>query len=287
MRFLTLALLCIIAWAATVRASQCTAQGGACWDDTQYDCKATGGFKTGLCPGGVHNRCCLGQVTKKAAPAPTTPATTPTAPSTSSTNQCTSKGGYCGVSAGNICPGGNWVTGLCPFNSNVKCCLRNTNFDKLRNCYPQGSPEEVKARLGGAVNADWITNTCAIRMSETLNCAGHLIRSDMGANTVGGSAARGSRRYVFRVRELAPIVKKLFGNGVTYRPSNGNRGVDPARFKGKRGIIMFDTTGAWNDASGHFDLWDGNQMVETHHANDETTQRYFSLSVSVTLWEFA
>jgi hypothetical protein len=51
------------------------------------------------------------------------------------------------------------------------------------------------------------------------------------------------------------------------------------------GIIFFITTGAWDDATGHFDLWDGEMMVENTHHNAETTTRYFGLAVSITFWE--
>lgn len=172
---------------------------------------------------------------------------------------------------------------MCPGASDVKCCLSGLTFSKLSSCYPQGEAEEVKERIGGAVNGDWITNTCAIRMSHTLNCAGKNVPA------VSGQSVRGANNwsYIFRVKQLSPVVKGMFGNGHVIKGSGaGGRGVDNSSIRGKVGIIYFDTTGTWNDASGHFDLWNGSTMVESHHANAETTAKYFSISISVTFWEF-
>jgi hypothetical protein len=154
----------------------------------------------------------------------------------------------------------------------------------VRSCYPQGETEAVKARIGGAVNADWITNTCAIRMSHTLNCAGKTV-PNMGSESIQGGAPH-HWQYIFRVKQLDPQVQRMFGKGFTVRGSGaGGRGVDVTKFHGKKGIIKFDTTGAWDDASGHFDLWNGVSMNEETHNNPETVKRYFSLAISVTLWE--
>jgi hypothetical protein len=156
-------------------------------------------------------------------------------------------------------------------------------FDVLRNCYPQGEPEAVKARIGRNVNADWITNTCAIRMSHTLNCAGVMIPVSTSGQTIKGSSGW---NYIFRVKQVQPLLKKLWGNGMMIKATNGVRGVDKERFAGRKGLVVFDTTGAWDDATGHLDLWDGKLMVEQHHADMATVDRYFSLAVSVTLYEF-
>ncbi|MFY7828926.1 MAG: T6SS effector amidase Tae4 family protein [Flectobacillus sp.] len=37
-----------------------------------------------------------------------------------------------------------------------------------------------------------------------------------------------------------------------------------AKFKNRRGIICFEVTG-WNDATGHFTLWDGNNILYGQH----------------------
>jgi hypothetical protein len=77
----------------------------------------------------------------------------------------------------------------------------------------------VKARIGGNVNADWVANTCAVRMSEALNCVAgrdakfkHLlvpyIKDNEGAQTLKGG---NKLNYVFRVRKLFPLLERVVG----------------------------------------------------------------------------
>lgn len=279
--------LVVVCLAGVVRGDECTATGGKCLDNKTNTC--VGGFVRGLCAGADNFRCCHGESKPKAAFVPIVTGSSP----------CAKQGGKCMDSRGNHCATG-WKTGLCPGAAEIVCCpaeaaaaavapaspVSRSNamptFEKLVSCYPQGKAPEVKARLGGAINADWVTNTCAIRMSHTLNCAGKLI-PQMGGESIRSAA---KLNYIFRVRQLAPLMKKLFGPGITFKPASGSRGISVGKLTGRRGIIMFDTTGAWDDASGHFDLWDGKAMVEASHADDATVQRYFSLAISITLWPF-
>ena len=157
-------------------------------------------------------------------------------------------------------------------------------FAKLKSCFPQGTVAQVKKQLGGSVDAAWITNTCAIRMSQSLNCAGRAVPFLKG-ETVRGKAPT-NFNYIFRVKQLAPQMKRWYGNGLTVKAKAGTRGVPVSAFNGKKGIISFDLTGKWDDATGHFDLWDGTQMVEANHANAKTTKEYFGSALSVTLWQF-
>lgn len=46
------------------------------------------------------------------------------------------------------------------------------SFTDLRINYPTTSSELVKATIGGAVNAAYITNTCVVRMSRAFNYLG-------------------------------------------------------------------------------------------------------------------
>ncbi len=198
-----------------------------------------------------------------------------------------------------------FLVGKCPGASNVRCCTGTVSlkpgppppppvlssrppsnkrpaFVKAASCYPQGTGPEVKLRLGGGVNADYITNTCAVRLSHMLNCLGFNLGTSPNYVTVRD---KNRRNILLRVRELYPLVNQLLGKpDVVVTLPRGKRGVDVSAFRGKKGIIRFDTTGAWNDASGHFDLWDGNRMVEASHADDATTERYFGLSVAIQLW---
>lgn len=143
---------------------------------------------------------------------------------------------------------------------------RLPSFDAIWNAFPHGTAAEVKQLIGGNVNADWITNTCTIRVSRALNYAGFAIPSTVpGLNTVRGGDRK---RYAYRVAELRRYLRAVLG-----RPTVS--GTDPALFAGKKGIIMFEVRG-WSDATGHFDLWDGEQPAYSE---------YFDRAHLVQLWE--
>src|SRR6516225_4829960 len=77
-------------------------------------------------------------------------------------------------------------------------------YDAIWNVYRDyvnyPDPQDVKDMIGGAVNADWITNTCAIRMSRALNYIGVSVPVHFkGMSTVKGGDGK---RYAFRVREM-------------------------------------------------------------------------------------
>lgn len=138
-------------------------------------------------------------------------------------------------------------------------------FDALWAQYPNGSAEEVKALIGGNVNADWITNTCTIRVSRALNYSGFLIPGTIpGLTTVKGAD---NKRYAFRVSEFRRYMRAVLG------PPDIT-GIKPEDFAGKKGLIAFEVTG-WSDATGHFDLWDGSKPA---HAE------YFAKASKVQLW---
>jgi len=146
------------------------------------------------------------------------------------------------------------------------------DFDPLWKAYPTGTADEVKARIGGAVNADWITNTCAIRVSRALNYGGmpvpHGVR---GLSTVKGGDGKS---YAIRVRELKSWLESVFGPPAITHAYAGAGGPAPAEILGRTGIICFDVDG-WDDATGHFDLWNGERCA--NHA-------YFEVASAVHLW---
>ena len=75
-----------------------------------------------------------------------------------------------------------------------------SNFDSMWNEYPLGEAAAIKKRIGGNVDADWIANTCVVRVSRAFNYSGHPIPNGRSSLvTVKG----GDRlRYAFRVAEF-------------------------------------------------------------------------------------
>jgi chemotaxis protein histidine kinase CheA len=131
----------------------------------------------------------------------------------------------------------------------VGCLPTLTN---AKQCYIQGLVPVVKKALGGGADADYIHNTCAMKMSHLLNCNADLthqpqckIQRKSGLVTVPDKSGD---RLALRVRELLPVMKQRLGTP-TLDIKAETRGVDPNIFKGKAGIVVFDTTGEWDDAT--------------------------------------
>jgi hypothetical protein len=149
---------------------------------------------------------------------------------------------------------------------------RLINFQRMWSEYPIGTSEEVKARIGGAVNAAWITNTCVVRLSRSLNYAGMPIPAQ--APSFATLAGADGLRYGFRVRELKAYLQEVYGAPQLSFTYGRQGGPPPATFAGQKGIVCFDVE-AWSDATGHFDLWDGARCIN---------HPYFDLATAVHLW---
>jgi hypothetical protein len=150
--------------------------------------------------------------------------------------------------------------------------------------YEKFDSAAVKQMIGGAVDADWITNTCAVRMSRGLNYSHLAVPANFeGLHTVKGGD---SRHYAFRVRELRlwlPTAVALGKPDVDIKKKE-DVPFDKTTLKDMKGIIAFDIH--FSDATGHFDRWDGTQF--SHESGKSTdfgdASRYWALATRITLW---
>jgi hypothetical protein len=142
-------------------------------------------------------------------------------------------------------------------------------YSSLKKNFPAVEAAQVKALIGGNVDADYITNCCTIRMSRALNGAGAPIPKNYpGMTTVSGADGK---RYAIRVKEFRIYLRTTYG-----APTLTARGGAVAdSFRGKQGIIVFDVR-IWSDASGHVDLWDGSTCA--YHG-------YWAEAAEVMLWQ--
>jgi hypothetical protein len=141
--------------------------------------------------------------------------------------------------------------------------------------FPQ--PDDVKQYIGGAVNADWIANTCAIRMSRALNYNSLLVPANFpGMSTVKGGDGK---RYAFRVRELHRWLDHALGAADFDVKKNAGDEFDKARLSDLKGIIRFDIH--FSDATGHFDLWDGASFSHEY----QTSGDYWKNATRIWLWK--
>jgi hypothetical protein len=151
--------------------------------------------------------------------------------------------------------------------------LARFTFDSLKTAYPAGSPSAAKSLIGGKVNADWITNTCAIRISRVLNYNAVPIPGP-NAKVLDVVSGADSRWYAYRQKPLQDWFRSNFGSPSLELPKPANR----RKLQNLQGFIGFDIHFA--DATGHFDLWFGDRFG----TEAEATHDYFALANKVVFW---
>ena len=159
-----------------------------------------------------------------------------------------------------------------------------SEFDRAYPDYESSDSATVKRTIGGAVNAGWVTNTCAVRMSRGLNYSKLPVPATFkGLHTVKGGDGK---HYAFRVREMRlwlPTASALGAPDLDIHKAQGDA-FDKATIKDMKGIIAFDIH--FSDATGHLDRWDGQQFShESGHSTDfGDAGRYWALATRITLW---
>ena len=137
-------------------------------------------------------------------------------------------------------------------------------------------------------------NTCAGRMSYALNRSGIELKK---APAGGSMRGEDGKNYWFRVKDLKNYLKDRFGKGdVEHSPKLLSdiltKEIFDARVEdiktniltkinGKHGIIVFEVSG-WDNATGHFTLWDGTNLVYVgppgDHNDPKSSEYYFWLT---------
>ena len=159
--------------------------------------------------------------------------------------------------------------------------------------------DDIGGGLPDRLKADPINweNSCAIRMSKGLNYSGVVLpwALSKGGTVVG----KDKYKYWIRVNDMKTYLGEKFGlkKDDIIEAAGGKSAVD--EFKGKKGIIVFDVTG-WSNATGHFTLWDGANLIypgDPIHDNPSSSFYYFHMeyyeigtgktikTVKVRLWE--
>lgn len=148
------------------------------------------------------------------------------------------------------------------------------------NAYPDywNFPDSgaVKASIGGAVDGDWIANTCAVRLSAALNATGVTVPGNRaGLLTVKGADGK---RYALRVAEVRKWLPVAIGPPDFDRKKKPGEPFDSSALSAYKGIIAFDVS--FSDATGHLDAWTGSVFSNEHKAGD-----YWARASRVTLWK--
>ncbi|MCO6511602.1 MAG: hypothetical protein J5I65_12495 [Aridibacter famidurans] len=153
------------------------------------------------------------------------------------------------------------------------------NYEDLIKYYPTDKdPAKVRSDIGGAVDRSWYENTCIIRVSKSLNYTGHPVPKDSG--TFKTRKGADGNWYGLGVQDFWEYLEKYYGKPTIYSEKDSKSGRIPReKFKGIRGVIGFRVKG-WKDASGHFTLWDGFDLVYGGESHD-----YFAISYKAGLWQ--
>jgi hypothetical protein len=138
----------------------------------------------------------------------------------------------------------------------------------------------VKQMIGGQVDSAMITNTCAVRLSRTLNYNNLKLPGNFPKlNYVTGADGL---RYAYRVREIRRWMISKLGLPKFEQKKKLGDPFDKALIKDTKGIIGFDI--AFKDATGHLDLWDGVTFTAEH---TKLTTDYWLAATSIWLWPAA
>jgi hypothetical protein len=112
-------------------------------------------------------------------------------------------------------------------------------------------------------------NTCAIRMSYTLNTSGQDVKRVDGLYTVKGAD---KKNYALRMKEMADYLKRQWGRPTLHVKNPGSS----SAFRGRQGVIAFlGIPGYLGGTGGHVDLWNGETTAHGEYFN----------SAEVMLWE--
>jgi hypothetical protein len=142
-----------------------------------------------------------------------------------------------------------------------------TVFSNVKNL----SAAEVYELIGGNVYQNYIddpisfANACALRLSYAFNMLPGFEIPFESNETISGDVNHDGVKewYYFRVIDLVDYIDEYYGFNHTSTTDN---------IQGMKGIIWQSDCG-WGDASGHLDLWDGNNAE--NHFYDECTEIYF------------
>lgn len=138
--------------------------------------------------------------------------------------------------------------------------------------YPAHEASVVASMIGGKIKLNYdsgtFSNFCAIRVSRSLNLAGHQIPYIKDQVSSGSDG----RWYIYRVRVLTKYLEEQYGKGEVVQPVKHKDAL-----KGRRGIIIFEVA-VWNNASGHADLWDDQKCLWQGYADVASTIRFWPAS---------
>ncbi len=139
---------------------------------------------------------------------------------------------------------------------------------------------QVLDLIGGKVKINAFANTCAVRMSRTLNYNSIAIPGPSSSGSMSVVSGADKKWYAFRVRDLSPwLSRKLTKPNFELSKKQGDA-FDKSTISKLRGIIGFDIN--FGDATGHLDLWDGSYFTSEKAGNQSTD--YWQAATRIWIW---
>lgn len=182
--------------------------------------------------------------------------------------------GGSGTSGGGNTSGGNEDNGG---NENVYKELPNYNSisDKFSVVAQMSSPDVYKL-IGGKVyenylsNPEAFANACALRLSYALNMSGEDFKILFSEGKTGSGDADGNgikEWYYYRVTDMVDYLNANYGEFEIVTMQN---------IEGRKGIIGYSDCN-WSDASGHLDIWNGEDCLSNDYSDDCDTIYFWEI----------
>ncbi|XP_002740825.1 uncharacterized protein LOC100367392 [Saccoglossus kowalevskii] len=146
------------------------------------------------------------------------------------------------------------------------------SFEELWENYPNyrdwDSNTEIQ-RLCKLQTDLYGTNTCAIRLSHALIKAGHDL-DDLKEGEFNWSGTHNCEgdKYIIGAATMRCYLESRKGPASLISK-------DQTKYRGKKGIIIFEGTCGLRGATGHVDLWDGNRCAGSEHFNESKYIRLY------------
>lgn len=146
--------------------------------------------------------------------------------------------------------------------------------------YVNYTSSQVLDKIGGKVKINDFQNTCAVRLSRTLNYNSLELPKPGefdGLNVVSGND---KKWYAYRVREIRKwLMGRLSAPKFDLSKQAGDA-FDKKNISQYKGIIGFDIQ--FSDATGHLDLWDGSDF--TAEKKGGLTPDYWKSATRIWVW---
>lgn len=159
-------------------------------------------------------------------------------------------------------------------------------FSKLQRDYPDyvnyTSPQVLNL-IGGKVKINNFENTCAVRLSRTLNYNAIELPGPSKAGKMSVVSGDDKKWYAFRVRDISPWLEKQLSPPIFDQAKKAGDDFDKKLIAKYRGIIGFNIE--FGDATGHLDLWDGTTF--TAEKKGGLTTDYWKAATRIWVWKSA